>query len=50
MDRSKINLKELVNVRRKMVESIDDYVNKFKIMKLSCFTQIPEHELVELAT
>lgn len=45
---SKINLEELVNVRRKMVESIDDYLNKFKIMKLKCFTQIPEHELVEL--
>lgn len=43
-----INLKELVRGRWKVVESINDYLNKFRILKAKCFTQVPEHELVEL--
>lgn len=46
MGQLKINLKELVNVRRKTVESIDDYLNRFKIMKSRCLTQVLENELV----
>jgi len=46
---SKISLKELASVRRKITESIDDYLNRFRLLKVICFTQVPEHELVEMA-
>jgi len=49
MGQSKISLKELVNVRRKTHESIDDYLNRFRLLKARCFTIVPEHELVEMA-
>lgn len=45
-----ISLKELFSVRKKLVESIDDNLNSFRIMKSRCFTQVPKHELFELAT
>ena len=48
MGQSKISLKELASVRRKMPESIDDYLNRFRLLKACCFTQVPEHELVEM--
>ncbi|MCI94269.1 hypothetical protein A2U01_0115567, partial [Trifolium medium] len=51
MGQSKISLKELASVRRK-IESIDDYLNRFRLLKARCFTQVPElpeHELVEMA-
>ena len=31
-------------------ESTDDYLNRFKLLKARCFTQVPEHELVKMAT
>lgn len=31
-----------------MIEIIDDYLNRFITLKARCFTQVPEHELVEL--
>lgn len=31
-----------------MPESIDDYLNRFRTLKAICFTQVLEHELVEL--
>ncbi|KAH1237870.1 hypothetical protein GmHk_08G022674 [Glycine max] len=37
------------SVRRKALESIDDYLNRFRLLKARCFTQVPEHELVEMA-
>ncbi|KAK2422492.1 hypothetical protein QL285_033024 [Trifolium repens] len=49
MGQSKISLKELASVRRKTPESIDDYLNRFRLLKARCFTQVPEHELVEMA-
>ncbi|MCH92837.1 hypothetical protein A2U01_0013780, partial [Trifolium medium] len=49
MGQTKISLKELASVRRKAPESIDDYLNRFRLLKARCFTQIPEHELVEMA-
>ncbi|XP_050875377.1 uncharacterized protein LOC127079003 [Lathyrus oleraceus] len=49
MGQSKIGLKELVSVKRKVAESIDQYLNKFRLLKAQCFTQVPEHELVEMA-
>eukprot|EP00256_Glycine_max_P055100 XP_014622121.1 uncharacterized protein LOC102661556 [Glycine max] len=49
MGQSKISLKELASVRRKALESIDDYLNRFRLLKARCFTQVPEHELVEMA-
>jgi hypothetical protein len=48
MVQSKISLKELACFPRKMVESIDDYLNRFRL-KARCFTQVHEHELVEMA-
>lgn len=38
MGLSKISLKELANVRQKVVESIDDYLNRFRIMDSMRFT------------
>ncbi|CAJ2637090.1 unnamed protein product [Trifolium pratense] len=49
MGQSKISLKELASVRRKTPESIDDYLNRFRLLKARCFTQVSEHELVEMA-
>ncbi|PNX56297.1 hypothetical protein L195_g049808 [Trifolium pratense] len=49
MGQSKISLKELASVRRKASESIDDYLHRFRLLKARCFTQVPEHELVEMA-
>ena len=48
MGQSKISLKELAGVRRKMSESFDDYLNRFRLLKARRFTQVPEHELVEM--
>lgn len=50
MGQSKINLKKLASVRRKNPESIDDYLNRFRLFKARCFTQVPEHELVKMTT
>jgi hypothetical protein len=41
MGQSKISLKELASVRRRTTESIDDYLNRFKLLKARCFTQVP---------
>ena len=30
--------------------SIDDYLNRFRLLKARCSTQVPEHELVVMAT
>ncbi|XP_050889499.1 uncharacterized protein LOC127094751 [Lathyrus oleraceus] len=49
MGKSKISLKELASFRRKFPESIDNYLNRFRLLKAMCFTQVPEHELVEMA-
>jgi hypothetical protein len=49
MGQSKISLKELASVKRNHTESIDDYLNRFRLLKARCFTQVPEHELVEMA-
>ncbi|WJX39866.1 hypothetical protein P8452_27373 [Trifolium repens] len=49
MGQSKISLKELASVRRITPESVDDYLNRFRLLKARCFTQVPEHELVEMA-
>lgn len=46
MGQSKISLKKLSSVRRKISESIDDYLNRFRLIKAKCFMQVPEHELV----
>lgn len=42
-------MKELSSVKQKFVESIDDYLNRFRVLKIRSFTQVPEHELVEMA-
>lgn len=49
MGQCKISLKELANVRQKVDESINDYLNRFRSLKARYFTQVPEHQLVELA-
>jgi len=48
MGESKISLKELTSVTIKTIESIDDYLNRFRLLKARLFTQVPEHELVEM--
>ncbi|XP_058745822.1 uncharacterized protein LOC131618664 [Vicia villosa] len=45
---SKISLVELSNIKRKFAETIDDYLNRFRSLKVKCFTQVPEHELVQM--
>lgn len=49
MGQSKISLKELSSMKRKFTESIDDYLTQLCLLKTRCFTQVPEHELVEMA-
>ena len=49
MGQSKISLKELASVKRKFTEPIDDYLNRFRLLKSRCYTVVPEHELVEMA-
>jgi len=49
MGQSKISLNELASVKRNSTESIDDYLNRFILLKARCFTQVHEHELVEMA-
>ncbi|XP_050909590.1 uncharacterized protein LOC127123415 [Lathyrus oleraceus] len=49
MGKTKISLKELASLRRKFTEPINDNLNKFRLLKAKCFTQVPEHELVEMA-
>ncbi|XP_050909192.1 uncharacterized protein LOC127122963 [Lathyrus oleraceus] len=36
--KTKISLKELSSVRRKFTEPIDDYLNRFRLLKARCFT------------
>ncbi|XP_050876160.1 uncharacterized protein LOC127079836 [Lathyrus oleraceus] len=40
---------ELSSIKRRFTESIDDYLNRFRSLKARCFTQVPEHELVQMA-
>lgn len=49
MGQSKISLKKLSSVKQKFAKSIDNYLNRFRLLKIRCFTQVPEHELVEMA-
>ena len=50
MGQSKISLKELASIKRKFNDPIDDYLNMFHLLKARCFTQVSEHELVEMVT
>ncbi|XP_050897581.1 uncharacterized protein LOC127104442 [Lathyrus oleraceus] len=49
MGQLKISLKELAIVKRKFFEPIDNYLNRFHLLKARCFTQVPKHEMVEMA-
>ncbi|XP_050908553.1 uncharacterized protein LOC127122222 [Lathyrus oleraceus] len=49
MGQTKISLTELASIKRKFTEPIDDYLNRFHLLKSRCFTVVPEHELVEMA-
>jgi len=49
MGQSKISLKELVSDKMSSSKSIDDYLNRFRLLKARYFTQVPEYELVEVA-
>ena len=49
MGQMKISPKELASIKRKFTEPIDDYLNRFRLLKARCFTQVPEYELVEMA-
>ena len=45
---SKTSLSELENFKRKFSEPIDDDLNRFRLLKAKCFTQVSEHELLEM--
>lgn len=45
---SKIGLKELASTKRKFTEPINDYLNRFYLLKARCFTQVLEHELFKM--
>jgi len=49
MGQCKISLEELASVRRRTHESINDYLNMFRLLKARCFTVVSEHKLVEMA-
>lgn len=49
MGQTMISLKELASVKWKFTEPIDDYLNRFRMLKIMCFTQVPKHELVKMA-
>ncbi|XP_058774719.1 uncharacterized protein LOC131648991 [Vicia villosa] len=49
MGQTKISLKELASIKRKFTEPIDDYLNRFRLLKSRCFTIVPEHELIIMA-
>ncbi|XP_058784446.1 uncharacterized protein LOC131659253 [Vicia villosa] len=44
MGQTKISLKELASIKRKFTEPIDDYLNRFRLLKARCFTVVYEHE------
>ena len=46
---SKVSLKELSSIKRNSAESVEEYFNRFRLMKSRCLTQGPESELVEMA-
>ncbi|XP_058725924.1 uncharacterized protein LOC131597234 [Vicia villosa] len=46
---SKIILVELSNIKIRFAKTIDDYLNRFRSLKEKCFTQVLEHELVQMA-
>ncbi|XP_050908604.1 uncharacterized protein LOC127122283 [Lathyrus oleraceus] len=45
---SKISLKKLSSVKKKLIEPINYYLNRFQLLKSRCFTQVPENELVKM--
>ena len=48
MGQTKISLKELANMKRTFTEPIDGCLNRFRLLKARCFTQVSEHELAEM--
>lgn len=36
-------------MKQKFIEPIYDYLNRFRLLKTRGFTQVPKHELVEMA-
>lgn len=48
MGQSNISVKGLASIRRKAPKSTDDYLNMSKSLKAKYFSQVPEHEQVEM--
>jgi len=46
---SNFSLKELASVNKSSAESVDDYPNRFRLLKARCFIQVLEPELVQMA-
>lgn len=40
---------DLVSIKRQANESIDEYLNRLRQIKARCLTQVPKHELVQMA-
>ncbi|XP_058760054.1 uncharacterized protein LOC131633361 [Vicia villosa] len=49
MGQTNISLKELASIKRKFTKPIDDYLNRFRLLKSRYFIVVPEHESVEMA-
>lgn len=47
--KTKVSLVDLVSVKRQANESIDEYLNRLRQIKARCLTQVPKHELVQMA-
>jgi len=48
MGQPRTSLKELASVRRQLTESVEDYLNRFRLLKARCFTKVLEREIVEM--
>ncbi|XP_050918463.1 uncharacterized protein LOC127135881 [Lathyrus oleraceus] len=47
MGQTKISLKELASIKRKFIEPIDDYLNRFRLLKSRCFTVVDMAQLAD---
>jgi len=44
----KVNVNDLAKIQIKDNESLDDYINIFRMVKARCKTVIPEYELIQM--
>jgi hypothetical protein len=44
----KVNVVDLTKIQIKDKESINDYISRFRLMKVRCMTKIPDYELIQM--